>query len=145
LRGKPLLAGGALTMLAACATASTPHPLAGSEWKLAAIDTTGSTTTLTAALQARHTLSFGEEGRLALQLDCNRGRASWTAGKPRNGAGAISIGPIASTRALCPEPTFGDDMASGLAEARTYVLTADRRELLIETGTLRFTFAASEE
>lgn len=131
-------------MLAACATTSSPHPLTGSEWQLAAIDTSGSTTTLTPALQARHMLTFGDEGALALQLDCNRGRASWTAGKPRNGAGAINIGPIASTRALCPEPSFGNQMATALSEAQTYVLTMDRRELVIETGTLRFTFTAAE-
>jgi len=141
---KSLLAGGALMMLGACATTSARHPLAGSEWRLAAIDTSGSSTTLTPALQARHRLSFGDEGALALQLDCNRGRATWTAGKPRNGAGAINIGPIASTRALCPDPSFGDQMASGLSEAQTYSLTMDRRELVIETGTLRFTFAAME-
>jgi heat shock protein HslJ len=138
------MAGGALIMLAACATTSAPHPLEGSEWRLAAIDTSGSTTTLTPALQAQHTLTFGDEGALALQLDCNRGRASWTAGKPRNGAGAIDIGPIASTRALCPQPSFGNQMATALSEAQTYVLTMDRRELVIETGTLRFTFAAAE-
>ena len=33
-------------------------------------------------------------------------------------------------------------LASGLGEAKTYMLTADRRELVIETGTLRVTFAA---
>lgn len=137
---KSLVAGGALVMLAACVSAPDPHPLEGSEWQLAEIHTSGSTRTLTPALQARHTLAFGPDGALALQLDCNRGRASWAAGKPRNGAGTITIGPVASTRMLCPEPSFGNQMAS-LAEARTYVLTADARELVIETGTLRFTFA----
>ncbi|MEQ5787350.1 META domain-containing protein [Erythrobacter sp. NFXS35] len=144
MHSRNLIAGGALMMLAACATTSAPHPLTGSEWQLAAIDTSGSTTTLTPALQARHTLTFGDEGALTLQLDCNRGRASWTAGRPRDGAGAIDIGPIASTRALCPEPSFGNQMATALSEAQTYVLTMDRRELVIETGTLRFTFAAAE-
>jgi len=143
-RIRSLLAGGMLAMLAACTTMSAPHPLEGSDWQLVAIDTTGSTTTLIAALQARHTLSFGPEGELALQLDCNRGRASWSAGQPQNGAGAISIGPIASTRALCQDPSFGNELASGLGEAQTYLLTADRRELVIEAATRRFTFAAME-
>lgn len=141
MNARILIAGGMLTMLAACATTSGPHPLEGTEWRLVAIDTTGSTTTLDPALQVRHSLSFAAEGQAFMQLDCNRGRASWTAGQPRNGAGALDIGPIASTRALCPEPSFGEAMASGLAEARSYMLTADRRELVIETGTRRFTFA----
>ncbi|OBV10048.1 META domain-containing protein [Erythrobacter dokdonensis] len=142
---KALVAGGALLGLTACATSSSPHQLTGSEWLLVAIDTSGSTTTLTRALQANHRLSFGEQGLLALQLDCNRGRASWAAGKPRNGAGRINIGPVASTRALCRDPSFGDQMASSLSDAKSYVLSADRRELVIETGALRFTFATAAE
>jgi heat shock protein HslJ len=138
---RTLLAGGVLMTLAACVSTPEAHPLEGTEWQLAAIDTTGSTTTLDAPLQARHTIAFGPGGQLAMQLDCNRGRASWSAGKPRSGAGAITIGPVASTRMLCPEPSFGNQLA-GLTAARSYVLTSDRRELLIETGTLRFTFAA---
>lgn len=138
---KTMLAASTLMLLAACVTAPDPHPLEGSEWQLAEIHTSGSTTTLTPPLQARHTLTFGPDGALALQLDCNRGRATWSAGKPKNGAGALSIGPVASTRMLCPEPSFGTQLA-GLSEARSYILTTDRRELVIETGSLRYTFTA---
>jgi heat shock protein HslJ len=140
---KTLIAGGALMLLAACVSAPEPHPLEGTEWQLAAIDTSGSTTTLDPPLQARHTVAFGPEGALAIQLDCNRGRSTWAAGKPRNGAGTLTIGPVASTRMLCPEPSFGNQLAS-LANAKTYALTLDRRELVIETGTLRLTFAARQ-
>ena len=140
---KTLIAGGALMLLAACVSAPDPHPLEGSEWQLTEIHTPGSTTTLTAPVQARHTLAFGAEGLLTLQLDCNRGRSTWTADKPRNGAGALTIGPVASTRMMCPEPSFGNQLAS-LSEAKTYALTLDRRELVIETGTLRYTFAARQ-
>lgn len=138
---KALIAGGALMLLAACVSAPDPHPLEGTEWQLAEIHTSGSTTTLTPPLQARHTMAFGAEGVLTMQLDCNRGRATWTAGKPHNGAGMLTIGPVASTKMLCPEPSFGSQLAS-LAEAKTYALTMDRRELVIETGSLRYTFAA---
>ena len=104
---KSLMAGGAVVMLAACVSAPDPHPLEGSEWQLAAIHTSGSTTTLTPALQARHTLAFGPDGALAMQLDCNRGRASWSAGKPRNGAGTITIGPVASAMLIAEMPEIG--------------------------------------
>jgi heat shock protein HslJ len=136
-----IFAATAAFSLTGCMTIPDNHPLTGSEWQLAAIDTEGSTTTLTPSLQARHTLAFGPDGTLTLQLDCNRGRSTWTAGKPRNGAGAITIGPVASTRMFCPEPSFGNQLAS-LAEAKSYALTTDRRELVIETGSLRYTFAA---
>lgn len=121
------------------------HPLEGTEWKLTAIDTSGSTTTLTPALQARHTLAFRAGGEAQVQLDCNRGRTTWTAGKPGNGAGAMTFGPVASTKMMCPQPSFGDQLASGLAEAQRYSTTLDGRQLVIETPQLRFTFAPASE
>ncbi len=120
------------------------HPLAGTTWQLTAIDTSGSTTTLTPALQARHTLAFRDGGEAQVQLDCNRGRATWTADWPMNGVGTISFGPVAATRMACPAPSFGNDLASGLAEAERYSTTMDGRQLVLETPALRLTFAAAE-
>jgi heat shock protein HslJ len=132
------------TILGGCVTLPYTHPLAGTEWQLTAIDTSGSTTTLTPALQRRHTIAFVDGGAMELQLDCNRGRSTWTAGQPVNGAGAISIGPVAGTKMLCPTPSFGDELASGLGDAQRFTTTLDGRQLVIETAALRFTFAAAE-
>lgn len=129
--------------LAGCATIPDSHPLAGTEWQLVAIDTSGSTTTLTPALQARHTLAFGDGGELQLRLDCNRGRSTWVADRPANGAGSITIEPVAGTRMFCTEPSFGDELGR-LAEAQRYSTTLDGRQLVIETPQLRFTFAPTE-
>ncbi|WDA39878.1 META domain-containing protein [Erythrobacter sp. BLCC-B19] len=129
--------------LGGCMTIPDSHPLAGTEWQLTAIDTSGSTTTLTPALQRRHTIAFADGGELQLQLDCNRGRSTWTAGQPANGAGQISIGPIAGTRMACPAPSFGNDLA-GLSDAERFTTTLDGRQLVIETPGLRYTFAAAE-
>lgn len=131
--------------LGGCMTVPDAHPLAGTGWELIAIDTTGSTTTLTPALQARHRLRFADGGEVEAQLDCNRGRSTWSASNPANGAGTISFGPFASTRMACPDPSFGSQLASGLAEAQRYSTTLDGRQLVIETPTLRFTFAATDE
>lgn len=130
--------------LSACLTVPDSHPLTGTAWQLVAIDTAGSSTTLTPSLQARHTIAFGDGGDVQVQLDCNRGRASWTAGQPRNGAGAISIGPVASTRMACPQPSFGDQLASGLGAAERFTTTIDRRLLVLATADLRLTFAVAE-
>ena len=119
------------------------HPLTGTDWQLTAIDTSGSTTTLTPALQARHTIAFGDGGELQMQLDCNRGRSTWTAGNPVNGAGSIAIGPVAGSRMFCPAPSFGNELA-GLSEAERFTTTLDGRQLVIETPSLRYTFAAAE-
>lgn len=130
--------------LSACVTVPDSHPLTGTQWQLVAIDTSGSTTTLIPSMQARHTVSFLDGGAVQVQLDCNRGRATWTAGQPSNGAGAISIGPVASTRMACQQPSFGDQLASGLGAAERFTTTIDRRQLVLETADLRFTFAAIE-
>ena len=133
-------AAAATLALSGCATTSVPHPLAGTEWSLIAIDTSGSTTTLTPLLQQRHTVSFGMDGETTLQLDCNRGRSTWTAGQAMSGAGTIAIGPVASTRMACPDPSFGTELAR-LSEATRFTRTLDERQLVIETPTLRYTFA----
>lgn len=142
-RTATLASAAATFALAGCMTIPDAHPLTGTEWRLVAIDTSGSTTTLTPALQQRHTIAFAEGGELQARLDCNRGRSSWTAGQPANGAGSITIGPLASTRMACPQPSFGDQLA-GIAGAERFTLTLDRRQLMLETPDLRFTFAAVE-
>ena len=140
----PAILAAATLTLAGCMTVPDVHPLAGTEWQLVAIDTSGSTTTLTPALQARHTLAFADGGEVQVRLDCNRGRSTCTAGLPANGAGAISFGPVASTKMLCPQPSFGNELSAGLTEAERYTTTLDGRQLVIETPELRFTFAAAE-
>ncbi len=138
------IAVSATLMLGGCMTISDIHPLTGTEWQLVALDTSGSTTTLTPAVQRRHTITFNEGGEAQLQLDCNRGRSTWTAGKPKSGAGAISIGPVASTRMFCPQPSFGDQLASGVQAAERFTTTLDGRQLVLETPDIRLTFSAVE-
>jgi len=139
-----LLAAAATVTLGGCVTLPDTHPLTGTEWQLTAIDTSGSTTTLTPALQQRHTIAFLDGGEVQIQLDCNRGRSTWTAGQPSNGAGNISFGPVAGTRMACPAPSFGNDLAGGLEQAQRFTTTIDGRQLVLETPDLRFTFAAAE-
>ena len=58
----PAALAAATLALAGCMTVPDTHPLAGTEWQLVAIDTSGSTTTLTPALQPRHTIAFADGG-----------------------------------------------------------------------------------
>jgi heat shock protein HslJ len=139
----PAILAAATLALGGCMTVPDTHPLVGTEWHLVAIDTSGSTTTLTPSLQARHTLAFADRGELQVRLDCNRGRSTWSAGLPANGAGAITFGPVTSTKMLCPQPSFGDQLSAGLTEAERFTTTLDGRQLVIETPDLRFTFAAA--
>lgn len=139
-----LLLAAITPMLGACETLpEMVHPLMGPTWRLTDIDTSGSSTRLTPALSERHTVMFEDSGRAVIQLDCNRGNASWSAERPTSGGnGAITIGPVGSTKMLCPQPSFGDQLASGLSGAERYTLLLDGRRLVIEADGIAFTFSA---
>ena len=130
LKHTALLAAASLS-LAACQGFGAPHPLDGTSWRLVNVETSGTSTSLTTELSSRHTLTFEGGGRLAMQLDCNRGNADWSA----------SIGPVASTRALCPRPTFGEELAAELPGATSFTLLDDRSELVIRAESADYIFA----
>jgi heat shock protein HslJ len=136
-----LAATAATLSLGGCITMQGSHPLTGTEWRLTRIEAAGATTALSSAMQGRHRVAFREDGALEARLDCNRGRGTWTAGQPRSGAGAINIGPLASTRMACAEPHYGTQLASALGEARRFALAPGRGELVIEAPGMRLTFA----
>ncbi len=138
-----LHAGGlaACLSLAACQTYGEPsHPLEGTNWRLVDIETSDTSTRLTDELSSRHTLGFAEDGRLQMQLDCNRGNAGWSASMPEADRGTLTVGPIASTRALCPKPTYGEELAAGLSATTGYTLTADHTALVIRARDTVYTF-----
>ncbi|MBW4697867.1 MAG: META domain-containing protein [Aphanocapsa lilacina HA4352-LM1] len=55
---------------------------------------------------------------MAVRLDCNRGFASWKSSGPNQ----LQFGPLALTRALCPQPAMGDRVAGDWLSIRSYVL-----------------------
>lgn len=135
----------ALIMITAgCTTysdAAGPNTLVGPTWHLMEIETGNSSAFLTSEQQAVHTLTFGEDSSLRMQLDCNRGTADWTSGEA-NGITTISIGPVASTRAFCPPPSYGEDLAATLPSTRNYSMANDGKNLIIGTGQIVYIFEA---
>ena len=135
------VATAACLALAGCAGfGSGPHPLDDTSWRMIGVETSGTSTQLTDELSQRHRLTFVEDGRLQMQLDCNRGNADWSAASPRSGRGALSIGQVASTRAFCQRPTFGEELARELPGANTFTLSADGSELSIRTENADYLF-----
>lgn len=116
------------------------HPLNGTSWRLVDVETSGTSTRLNPELQARHTLKFERGGSLILQLDCNRGTGDWNASMPETYNGTLVISQIASTRALCPKPTFGEDLAADLPTSTNYTLTPDGRGLVIRARRVVYAF-----
>jgi len=117
---------GACLLCAACAelpAAPGRMPLAGTAWQLHGIqsmDDAQGTTRI--AEPARFTLRFDAEGRVNLRLDCNRGTGTWRATPSRAGAGSLTFGPIAATRAMCAPPHLDGRIARDLAFVRSYLL-----------------------
>ncbi|QQS10995.1 MAG: META domain-containing protein [Rhodospirillales bacterium] len=122
-----LLASAVCASICACAAPSTGQdgqPLAGTTWRLRAIqsmdDAQGTTRV---ADPSRLTVAFMADGRAALRLDCNRGAAGWRATPSAAGdSGTLEFGAIAATRAMCPPPSLGDRLARDLAYVRSYRL-----------------------
>uniref|UniRef100_UPI003434190C META domain-containing protein n=1 Tax=uncultured Altererythrobacter sp. TaxID=500840 RepID=UPI003434190C len=134
--------------LAGCETVLTEtHPLDGTGWALVEVDRDGVSSKLRPRLSERHTISFSSDGGMLAQLDCNRGSAKWSASMPtiaeRGERGTIEIGNIAATRALCPSPSFGEQMAAGLSGVANYRLTQNRSRLVIRLRGTRFIFRAN--
>lgn len=115
--------------------------LTGGEWKLVGIERPSQPIQRLSADQSdRHRISFESGGRLIAMLDCNRGNGDWSAPQVTVGSGTISIGEIAATRALCPSPSYGEEMAASLPLANQYIMDPDGRSmaLLTRVATYRF-------
>ena len=124
------------------ATTSATQSVAATVWTLEAIYTPADNTNvaLSADLKPRHTVQF-EDGRLVLQLDCNRGFANWAGEFPKPGTVQdLSIDRVASSRALCPGPSYGEQMARDLPGAQKFGLSVEGDELVIITNNAQYRF-----
>ena len=141
----PVAAAG--LVLAACAAAPPADPLVSSRWYLTSIERPSQQPiTLSGRSSDEHWLSFSPDGSLIASLDCNRGNGRWqrmgAAGMGGDRMGGLEIGEIASTRALCPTPSYGEEMAASLPLATAYELVDDGRELVIRTRTATYRLIA---
>jgi heat shock protein HslJ len=95
-----------------------PSPtLAGTSWRL--VEFQGSDdTTLTPDDRTKYTVEFETGGQLFARIDCNRGRAPWKSSGPNQ----IEFGPLALTRAKCPEGSLHDQIARRWPYIRSYVM-----------------------
>lgn len=96
---RQFLINGALALVASAflSAVATAGELDGSAWRLVNIASMDDTN-YAPEDPAKYTLVFGEDGRAAMQADCNRGNAAWSSRSPGN----LEFGPVAATRAMCP-------------------------------------------
>ncbi|HKQ97319.1 MAG TPA: META domain-containing protein, partial [Candidatus Polarisedimenticolia bacterium] len=105
----------------AAAAASTaqadPTGLGGTTWKMVRFQG-GDDTIVTPDDPAKYTLQFGDDGGVWVRFDCNRGRGAWKS----VAAGALELGPLALTRAMCPPGSLHDRLVKDWGFVRSYVL-----------------------
>jgi heat shock protein HslJ len=83
-----------------------------------------------------YTLSFDADGQLRLQLDCNRGRATWQAepapdATAQRSSGSLRLGPLATTRAACPPGSLEPRLVRELPFVRSFVIEGGRLHLAL--------------
>ena len=96
---------------------STPPTLAGTAWQLVRFQG-GDGKTVAPDDRAKYTIEFGADGRLTARLDCNRGRGTWKS----SGSSRLDLGPLATTRAACPEGSLHDQLVKHWSAIRSFVL-----------------------
>ncbi len=83
-----------------------------------------------------YTVTFTEDGSLHVRADCNVGSGSYTVE-----GSTLTVGNIATTRALCPPESLSQDFLQYLSQVAVFSFTEDG-ELLLEasadSGTLTF-------
>jgi para-nitrobenzyl esterase len=136
MRGWVYLAIGASLGLTACAT--TPPPaesgaagtLAGTRWRLVELvsksDAVGS---VRPSDPWKYQLTLAADGTAQARLDCNRGVGSWSAVGPP--VDRLTFGPMAMTRAACPDGSLDTRIAQELSSIITYEHSDDRLVLYL--------------
>ncbi len=108
--------------------AAAPRELAGTRWRLVEFqsmdDRQGTTRPHDAS---RYTMQLGADGRVQMQLNCNRAQGEWSAEPAaERSSGRFRFGPLAATRALCPPPSMDQTIVAQAPYVRGYLLRDGR-------------------
>jgi YD repeat-containing protein len=122
--------------------AASPGGLAGTAWTLVHFQSMdGAIGTVTPPRPGRYTMTFGEDGTLALRLDCNRGSASWSvAPEATADGGQLTLGAAMMTRAACGEGALDVQIARDLERVRSYTIADGQLNLALEADSGLYTW-----
>lgn len=138
---RAVLGVAAMLALAGCAAPVTPSAgapatasatqadLAGSNWRLVEFRAAQGGAALAPADPAQFALRFGADGHVSAKLDCNQGNGPYVA-TPRDAAGGmLRIGPVVTTRMMCPPNPVGERLMRDLDAVDSYRLVDGRLQL----------------
>ena len=100
-------------------------------WQLVSLTESGHAS-VDVAEPERFTAEFGPDGRVSLRADCNRCSGGYTATK-----GALTVGPMACTRAYCSSAPLDTTFAMLVSEAKAWTAANGGLELRGDSGILR--------
>ncbi|WP_158597866.1 META domain-containing protein [Noviherbaspirillum saxi] len=95
----------------------TPVVLSGTRWQLLRFQG-GDGRTLVPD-KASYIIDFQSDGRVNVRFDCNRGSGTWKSSDPSG----LQFGPLALTRAMCPEPALHDRLVKDWTFVRSFVIS----------------------
>ena len=111
----------------ALARGAQENGLEGTRWQLVAIPSVdGASGLAEVPARQRYFVEFAQEGKTLWRIDCNRGFGRWTAQPSDSASGALSFGPVALTRALCPPGSIDHAVTQQLSRVRFYQLKDGR-------------------
>jgi heat shock protein HslJ len=101
--------------------------LVGPTWRVTAVATVAPAWqgVVPAADSLRYTITFANDGTAAIKADCNQVTASYTTSP----GGSITITPGASTLAMCPEDSMGQQFVAALSAVTSYSVNGDELTL----------------
>jgi heat shock protein HslJ len=118
--------------LTGCAGQDEPRSLEGTSWRLVMIESMNDAQGNTPIPDpGAFTVSFGDDGTAAFQLDCNSGSGSFEAAPTGDGeTGTLTFGPVASTLMGCPDSVDGQGLeqvvGAALPHVRGYIFKDDQ-------------------
>ena len=128
--------------LASCTTPSVPADatspsvsgtLAGTKWQLVQFQSMDDAIgTIKPADPTKYTMDLMYDGKLAMQLDCNRATGSWKAQPASPTDGQITFNAPAMTRAFCGEQSMDTRIARDLGFVVSYKLVGDTLNLALK-------------
>ncbi len=109
-----------------------PAAVVNGSWTLQSL-TRPDSSTVSITEPGQFTLQLGEDNRVTLRIDCNRGTGSYTLA-----ASTLTIGPLATTKAYCASAPLDNEYLLVLGGQSVVTATQSSLEVSSPRGTLRF-------
>lgn len=128
-------------LLAACtpdtaddATGADDLTLVGPTWEWQ-ISRMGDDSEVTPDDPAKYTASFADDGTVHVVADCNTANGDY-----ESEGGSLTIGPLATTLAMCPPESESDEYLRQLQSAASYIIEDGRLHvaMIMDSGIMEF-------